>query len=474
MKRNRRAKIVATIGPASSTRQTIKALFEAGVDVFRLNFSHGTHEEHEQRIEYIRQLEPEYGRPTTVLMDLQGPKLRIGTFEAAVGVELVPGQTFILDLADAVGSAFRVSLPHPEIFQARMAAGSELLLDDGRIRLEVMEAHAERIVTRVADGGRLTGRKGVNVPHVVLPLSPLTAKDRLDLDFGLRLGVDWMALSFVQCAADIRELRRLVGDRAWVVAKIEKPLALACVAEIVAEADGIMVARGDLGVELPPERVPVAQRTILREARRRGRPVIVATQMLESMVHMPVPTRAEASDVATAIYEGADAVMLSAESASGRYPLQAVRMMDKIIQEVEADCDYLEAMNRPAARDGEPSAPSALCLSLKTVVEVLKVPCTVTYTDSGATCLRAARERLQSMILSVTPRLETARRLGLVWGVHSVTSGNVQDVVEMSAKACSIAAAEGFASKGDLVPILAGLPFGGPGTTNLLRIATVT
>lgn len=474
MKRNRRAKIVATVGPSSTAYATLEALFVAGVDVFRLNFSHGTHAEHQQRMHAIRQLEAVYGRPTTVLMDLQGPKLRIGTFLEESGITLVAGQTFRLDLDPAAGTTVRVNLPHPEIFKAHMIPGTTLLLDDGRINLEVVAAGHDFLLTTVIDGGRLTARKGVNVPHIVLPLSPLTQKDRDDLAFGLTLGVDWIALSFVQRAEDLQELRDIVGQRAWLMAKIEKPSALEDLHRIITVADGIMVARGDLGVELPPERVPVVQRAVMRAARHQGKPVIVATQMLESMISAPVPTRAEASDVATAIYEGADAVMLSAETASGHYPVKTVQIMDRIIQEVEADPGYLGShMPLHVPEDIDRSAPSALCMSLKMVAEVLKVPCTVTYTDSGATCLRTARERLKSTIVSLTPKLQTARRLGLVWGVYSVKSDDVCDVDEMSHKACRIAAEEGFAKTGDFVSIAAGMPFGEPGNTNMLRIATV-
>ncbi|HNG49202.1 MAG TPA: pyruvate kinase, partial [Plasticicumulans sp.] len=346
MHRLRNAKIVATLGPASSAPDTIRALFDAGADVFRLNFSHGSHEDHRARLERIRAIERETGRPVGVLADLQGPKLRVGTF-AHGPVTLAEGAAFRLDLErDRPGDAGRVAMPHPEIFAA-LTEGAELLLDDGRLRLRVERCGPGYADTRVIAGGLLSERKGVNVPDVVLPLSALTAKDRADLDFALELGVDWIALSFVQRAADLDELRALVRGRAGLVAKLEKPAAIASLDAIVAASDALMVARGDLGVELPPEQVPAIQKRIVRACRRAGKPVIVATQMLESMVGAPVPTRAEASDVATAIYDGADAVMLSAESASGRFPLEAVAMMDRIIARTEADPE-----GRAASGDG--------------------------------------------------------------------------------------------------------------------------
>jgi len=470
MKRNRKSKIVATLGPSSSSPEMIRALFEAGVDVFRLNFSHGTHDDHRQRFEAIRALEAVYNRPTTVLLDLQGPKLRIGQFEAE-STTLVAGQSFRLDQDPAPGTNQRVELPHPEIYQANMRPGAVLLLDDGRVRLEVVASAPSHIDTRVVVGGILSTRKGVNVPDAILPLSALTPKDIDDLEFGLSLGVDWVALSFVQRASDIDDLRARVGDRAWLIAKIEKPKALESIAEIVRAADAVMVARGDLGVELPPQKVPVAQRAIIRECRQLGRPVIVATQMLESMISAPIPTRAEASDVATAIYEGADAVMLSGETAMGEHPLEAVSIMAHIIAEVEADATHLSAQDavRPMM-DANPSIADALALSLREVARALNIPCAVTYTDSGATCLSAARERLRSNILALTPKLTTARRLGLVWGTHCVQTQGVDNVDDMTDTACAIARAEGLAASGDTLSITAGLPFGEAGSTNLLRM----
>lgn len=468
--RQRHAKIVATLGPASSSLHMIGALFDAGVDVFRLNLRHGTHAQHEERLDLIREVERERVRPIGVLIDLQGPKLRVGTFVNGP-VTLVPGAAFRLDLTDQPGNAKRAYLPHPEIFSA-LKPGTNLLLDDGKIRLQVIQCGADFAETRVVVGGILSERKGVNVPDVVLPLSALTEKDRRDLEFGLELGVDWLALSFVQRPEDVDEGRKLARGRAAIMTKLEKPSPVDRLDEIIDRSDAIMVARGDLGVELPAEKVPGIQRQVVRSCRRVGKPVIVATQMSESMISAPVPTRAEVSDVATAIYDGADAVMLSAESASGNFPIEAVTMMDRIAGEVESDPHYrqsLEASRTPAA----PTSADAICAAMRQVAGLLPVAVTVTYTTSGSTSLCAARERPESPILSMTLSLATARRLTLVWGVHSVHTQDVSDVAEMVESACRAALTQGYAATGDTKVITAGMPFGTPGATNLLRIAQV-
>ena len=471
MRRYRNAKIVATLGPASSDRSAIEALFEAGADVFRLNFSHGTHEDHQKRLATIRDIERERGRPIGVMLDLQGPKLRIGTF-ASGPVQLTEGDSFRLDLNSKLpGDATRASLPHPEIFAA-LQDGTNLLLDDGRIRLRV-ESHGKDFAeTRVVTGGELSERKGVNVPDVVLPLSALTAKDRQDLDFGLTLGVDWIALSFVQRPEDIVEVKAIVKGRAALIAKLEKPAAIQCLDAIAEEADAVMVARGDLGVEMPAEQVPSLQKLIVRACRKAGKPVIVATQMLESMVAAPVPTRAEASDVATAIYDGADAVMLSAESASGKYPVEAVRMMDSIITRTEADPHYDEAISASHTAP-RPQMADAIGFAMRHVASLLGVPAAVAYTSSGYSALRMARERPQVPILGMTPRMSTARRLAMAWGVHSVLCHEVMDVPEMTALASLTVRKEGFGEVGQSIVISAGLPFNESGTTNLVRIAQI-
>jgi len=471
MRQRKHAKIVATLGPASDDLATLRALFDAGADVFRLNFSHGTHADHRRRLELVRQVEAERGRPIAVLLDLQGPKLRIATFRDG-GVDLPEGAPFRLDLDTTTeGDASRVALPHPEIFAA-LAPGADLLLDDGRIRLRVERCGADVADTRVVNGGRLSDRKGVNVPGVVLPLSALTAKDRRDLDFGLGLGIDWVALSFVQRPEDIAEVRALAGDRVGIVAKLEKPAAIDCLDAIVAVTDAVMVARGDLGVEVPAEQVPSIQKRIVQACRRTGKPVIVATQMLESMVGAPVPTRAEASDVATAIYEGADAVMLSAESASGRYPVEAVRIMSRIIAHTEGDPEYRTAIDASRSPPHAVAA-DAIGQAARHVASLLQAACTVAYTSSGYSALRLARERPWAPIVGMTPRIETARRLALVWGVFAVVSDEVDSVAGMTDAACRTVAAEGFGQPGDTVVISAGLPFSTAGTTNLLRIAQV-
>jgi len=471
MHRNRNAKIVATLGPASTDRETIKALFEAGADVFRLNFSHGTHADHKDRLDTIRAVERETGRPIGVLLDLQGPKLRVGTF-ASGPIQLIEGAGFRLDLdREKPGDQTRVSMPHPEIFRA-LTEGTDLLLDDGRVRLRVKRCAADFAETIVIAGGTLSDRKGVNVPGVVLPLSALTEKDRIDLDYGLTLGIDWIALSFVQRAEDIVEIKKIVKGRAGIIAKLEKPAAISSLDAIVEECDAVMVARGDLGVEMPPEQVPAIQKRIVRACRNAGKPVIVATQMLESMVAAPVPTRAEASDVATAIYDGADAVMLSAESASGKYPVEAVRMMDSIITQTEADPHYREAIDAFQTPSRQDKA-DAIGAAVRHVASLLQVVATVAYTSSGYSALRMARERPHAPIIGMTPRVATARRLTLAWGVHAVLCHEVVDVPEMSEVACDTARKEGFGQIGQTIVIAAGMPFGTSGTTNLLRIAQI-
>ena len=472
MHRNRKAKIVATVGPASTDSATLEAMFRAGADVFRLNFSHGTHDDHKRRFDILRALERSLNRPIGILLDLQGPKLRIGTFAEGKAV-LEAGASFRLDLErDQPGDGTRIALPHPEIFAA-LEPGARLLLDDGRIELRVDRFSNEHADTTVINGGVLSDRKGVNVPGVVLPLSAMTEKDRADLAFGLSLGVDWIALSFVQRAEDIHEIRAIVQGRAGIVAKLEKPAAVRQLEAIVEAADAIMVARGDLGVEMPAEQVPAIQKRIVRVCRRLGKPVIVATQMLESMVGAPVPTRAEASDVATAIYDGVDAVMLSAESASGKYPLEAVTMMHNIIVQTEADPHYFESMEASQS-PARAEIADAIGLAMRSVAHLLDVAATVAYTSSGYSALRLARERPRAPIIGMTPRLATARSLALVWGVHAVLTHDVAAVAEMAEFACTTALREGLAASGHTIVIAAGMPFGAPGNTNLLHIATLT
>lgn len=470
MRRTRNAKIVATLGPASSDKEVVRGLFMAGVDVFRLNFSHGTADDHRARFAVLRELEKETGRPIGILADLQGPKLRVGVFEDGP-IMLAEGQPFRLDLDVAPGNTKRARLPHPEIFAA-LVPGAELLLDDGKLRLEVVSCGPDFAETRVVIGGKLSERKGVNVPGVVLPITALTEKDRRDLALALELGADWIALSFVQRPEDVAEARALIGNRASIISKLEKPSAIERLDEIVALSDAVMVARGDLGVELPAESVPSIQKRIVRSSRRFGKPVVVATQMLESMIDSPVPTRAEASDVATAIYDGADAVMLSAESASGKFPIEAVKMMNSIIEQVEADPQYRQLIDtsHTSARPGGDVA-EAVCCAMRRAVSLLQAATIVCYTSSGHTSLRAARERPESPILSLTPNLATARRLTMAWGVHSVHIPDVTDMDQMTERACETARRDQFAKEGQYIVITAGMPFGTPGTTNLIRIA---
>jgi pyruvate kinase len=468
MRRNRNAKIIATLGPASSTPEQIRALFLAGADLFRLNFSHGTHADHKARYEAIRALEAETGRPIGILMDLQGPKLRVGDFQGGQ-VMLAEGRPFRLDLDPKLGDAARAPLPHPEIFAA-LEPGNDLLLDDGKLRLRVEKVGRDFAETRVVTGGKLSNHKGVNLPDAVLAISALTEKDQRDLAFGLDLGVDWVAISFVQRPDDVAAARKLIAGRAALLSKLEKPAAITRLEEIVDLSDAVMVARGDLGVELHPEDVPAVQKRIVRACRQAGKPVVVATQMLESMVTSPTPTRAEASDVATAVYEGADAVMLSAETAAGQYAEAAVTIMNRIIERVEHDPTYRPIMDA-VHPDPEATTADAITAAARQVAHTVRADAIVTFTTSGSTTLRAARERPDVPILCLTASLATARRLALAWGVHCVHTEDVHSIEEMVSRSCAVAGAQDFARPGSRIVITAGMPFGTPGATNVLRIA---
>ena len=471
---SRKTKIIATLGPASSTAAQIEALARAGADVFRLNFSHGTHADHQARANAIRQVEASIKRPLCILLDLQGPKLRVGQI-ASGKTTLMQGAEFRLDSDPTPGDATRAYLPHPEIFAA-LQPGHHLLIDDGKIKLRVTHVSAGEARTQVVFGGVLSDRKGVNVPDSALAVSALTDKDKSDLAFGLALGVDWVALSFVQSANDVKELRKLVQHRAGIIAKLEKPQALQCLDEIVAEADAVMVARGDLGVEMPPEDVPILQRRIVRACRAAGKPVVVATQMLESMITQATPTRAETSDVATAVYDGVDAVMLSAESASGDYPVEAVSMMARIICQVESDPLQRQTMHAatPARQAGSAQdIAGSIGAAVRSIADVVKVCATVTYTSSGATALRVAHQRPESSILGLSPKQATVRRLCMVWGVKPLQTKDAESVEEMVDTAEQAARTMGYALAGQTLIVVAGMPFGTPGSTNLLRLVAI-
>ena len=470
MRRNRSAKIIATLGPGTSSEAMITALFEAGADVFRLNFSHGTQEDHKRRYEIIRSLETKFERPVGILLDLQGPKLRVGEFKGGK-IMLSPGKKFRLDLNDEMGDENRAPLLHPEVFKA-LEPGTELLLDDGRIRLRVDQCGPDFADTKVMIGGTLSDNKGVNVPSAILDLSSLTEKDLGDLRYGLELGVDWVALSFVQRPEDVAQARKLIAGRAGVMAKLEKPAALEHLDEIVNLSDAIMVARGDLGVEVPPEEVPALQKRIVFACRGAGKPVVVATQMLDSMVQAPTPTRAEASDVATAVYDGTDAVMLSAETAVGEFPVEAVTMMDRIIQQVEKDPHYRKMMEAHRYAP-EATAADAITAAARQVAHTISASVIVTFSSTGSTTLRCARERPVVPVLGLTPRADTARKLALAWGVHSVQTEDLKTFRDMVMVALRVAKQEEFVDVGDPLVITAGVPFGTPGATNILRIAWV-
>ncbi len=470
MKRNRKVKILATLGPSSNDARTIKALFEAGADAFRINMSHTSHEDLQAMVRMIRNIESDCGRPIGVLVDIQGPKLRLGEF-ADGEVELESGQAFTLDLDETPGDRNRVFLPHPEIFQA-LEPGHTILLDDGKVRLRVAEVGDARAVTKVVAGRTLSNRKGVSLPDTTIGSSALTEKDRGDLQAALAEDIDWIALSFIQRPADIAEVRKISGGKVGLMAKIEKPQAVRELDAIIELSDAVMVARGDLGVELPIESVPGIQKRIVRLARNAGKPVVVATQMLESMISAPVPTRAEVSDVATAVFDGTDAVMLSAESAAGDFPLEAVDTMNRIAEQVEREASFDRTIH---AQHIEPEATGAdaITAAARQIAETLSLAAIVCYTSSGSTGIRASRERPAVPIIALSPVPRTARRLSLVWGLHCVISADARDVDDMVDRACQIASSEGFAVPGSRIIVSAGVPFGTPGATNLLWIADV-
>ncbi len=471
MRRLRKVKIVATLGPASDDYEMIRALFEAGADVFRLNMSHGDHAEIGKRHEIIRQIEKDTGRPIAILADLQGPKLRVGQFADSAGIDLQVGQPFRLDLDDAKGDATRVQLPHKEIFDA-LEPGASLLVNDGKIRLKVKDCGRDFADCEVTVGGVISDRKGVNVPDVVLPLAALSEKDRKDLEFVCQLGVDWLALSFVQRPADVKEARDLAQGRAAILSKIEKPAAVKSFDDILAVSDGIMVARGDLGVELPVQNVPPIQKRLVRKCRAVAKPVIVATQMLESMIDSPMPTRAEVSDVATAIYEGTDAIMLSAESAAGDFPIEAVTTMNNVAIEVESDQNYRDII--AAQRGGsKTTVADGIVVAAREIAETTDIKAICCFTQSGTTASLVSRERPHVPIIALTSLQGTARRLCLSWGTHCTVTGEVDRFKSAVVSAARAARKYEFASETDQIVVTAGVPFNQPGTTNILRVAPV-
>jgi pyruvate kinase len=470
MRRRRSVKIVATLGPASSSEEMIARLFDAGTDVFRINMSHTPHDLLRTLHARIRAIEAERNRPIGILVDLQGPKLRLGSF-AKGEITLQAGDAFALDSDPTPGDGSRVYVPHPEIFRSA-EEGHTVLINDGRVRLRVEKPGPDKAKCRVEVGGAMSDRKGISLPQTLLPLTPITDKDRVDLEAALNLDIDWIALSFIQRPEDLAEARKMTRGRAAIMAKIEKPLAIERLDEIIEMSDGLMVARGDLGVELPLERLPGLQKQMIRGCRRAGKPVVVATQMLESMIASPLPTRAEVSDVATAVFEGADAVMLSAESATGKFPVEAVATMNRIGEEIETDPNYpaIIISQRPVP---EATGPDAISAAARSVAETLNLASLVCYTSSGATGLRVARERPSRPIIALTPNAATGRRLALVWGLHCVLTEDAHDETDMVDRACRIAFREEFAAVGQRIIITAGVPFGTPGATNMLRIAFV-
>src|ERR1700683_2186017 len=468
MRRQRRTKVVATLGPASSDRTMIDRLFQAGADVFRINMSHTSHDRMRELVASIRAVESEHNRPIGILVDLQGPKLRLGAFKNDAA-EIDKGQDFVFDTDPTPGDATRVNLPHTEIFAA-IKPGDALLIDDGKLRLKATETSPQRIVAHVEVGGKISNRKGVSLPDTVIPLAALTAKDIADLEAALDAGIDWVALSFIQRPEDVAEAKKITRGRAAVMAKIEKPQAVTRLDDILDLADALMVARGDLGVEMPLEKVPGVQKEMTRACRRAGKPVIVATQMLESMITNPVPTRAEVSDVATAIFDGADAIMLSAESAAGQYPIEAVATMNRIAEQVERDAIYLPSLH-VLHTEPEATGADAIAAAARQVAETLDLAAIVCWTSSGSTGLRVARERPQCPIIAISPIIAAGRKFSVVWGIHTVIAEDAHDQDDMVERACRLAFKEGFAKAGQRIIIVAGVPLGTPGAPHMMRIA---
>ena len=470
MLRKRNTKIIATLGPSSSSPLKIHSLFQAGADIFRLNFSHGTHSDHRKRVFHIRQYEKRLGRPIAILGDLQGPKIRIGTFKKK-SITLVNNQKFELDLNPEPGNEKRVFLPHPEIFKS-VKKNTRVLIDDGKILLNIIGVNSEKITTEVLNGGKISNMKGVNIPDTLIKMSSLTKKDIKDLEFCLDLSLDYVALSFVQKAKDLIDLKKHIGSQTGIMAKFEKPLAIKRMDEILFHCDAAMVARGDLGVEMPPEEVPIIQKRIVQSCRDFGKPVVVATQMLDSMINSPSPTRAEASDVATAVFDAADSLMLSAETASGKFPVQSVQIMDRIIRGVENDDSYRQILESKKITLEETTS-DAISSAASQVVKTVLAKAIFTYTRSGATAKRAARERPTVPIIGLSPDRITARQLALIWGVHTIHALEPKSFSGMIENACDLAKKEGIVKRGDYVVVTAGAPIGVSGSTNNLRIAKI-
>ena len=470
MLRKRNTKIIATLGPSSSSPLKIHSLFQAGADIFRLNFSHGTHEDHRKRVFHIRQYEKRLGRPIAILGDLQGPKIRIGVFKKSY-IILKNNQRFVLDLNPKEGDQNRVFLPHKEIFKS-VKKNNKILIDDGKIVLNIDKVLSDQIITEVLVGGKISNKKGVNIPETFIKMSSLTEKDVRDLKFCLDLSLDYIALSFVQKAKDINDLKKYVGNQTGIMAKFEKPLAIKNMDEILQHCDAAMVARGDLGVEMPPEEVPIIQKKIVQSCRDFGIPVVVATQMLDSMIESPSPTRAEASDVATAVFDAADCLMLSAETASGKFPVESVEIMDRIIRGVENDNSYRQILESKQIKLEETTS-DAISSAASQVVKTVLAKAIFTYTRSGATAKRAARERPTVPIIGLSPERITARQLALIWGVHTIHALEPKSFSGMIDNACELAKKEGIVKKGDYVVITAGAPIGVSGSTNNLRIAKI-
>ena len=469
IKNYRKTKILATIGPSSEKITKIEKLISSGVDAFRINCSHTTESQFESYIKNIRKVEKKLKKPIGILIDLQGPKLRIGEIEN--NIPLKRGQKLLFINSKKSSKSNEVPLPEEKVFKS-IKVNHPIFIDDGKIKLKVLKVYKNIIETKVLLEGVLKSKKGINLPETVLKNSALTSKDKKNVKKGIELGVDWIALSFIQSPEDIKDLRKICKKNVSIMAKIEKPTALNHINKITELADGLMIARGDLGVELPIQDVPSWQKRIIREARMQGKPVVVSTQMLESMITSKTPTRAEVSDVATAVFEGSDAVMLSAESAIGDNPELAVKMMDKIAHSVEKNPNYSSILSAQLEETPD-STPDAIATAARSLASELNSPIIVCYTESGSTGIKVSRVRPKQMILTVTPIIKTARKLTLVWGVKCIVQKDANNLEQMIRMTKAYSKKEKIIKIGEKMVITAGLPLKKLGTTNLIRVIKV-
>ena len=471
----KKTKIVATLGPGCSSKTMLQRLIKAGVNVFRINFSHATYDEADRHIDLIRSLNQELDTNVAILADLQGPKIRVGKMED--GVVFKKGDEFTLSTTkEIIGNKTKASLSYKD-FPKDVKKGDRVLIDDGKLIFEVISTNKkDEVKLRNIQGGKLSSKKGVNLPNTKISTPTLTKKDKKDLMYAISKELDWIALSFVRNQSDLIKLKEIIeaksNHRIPIIAKIEKPEAIENIDEIIKNCDGIMVARGDLGVETNPEDVPIHQRTMVAACRKFGKPCIVATQMLESMIDSPTPTRAEASDVATAVFQGVDAVMLSAESAAGNYPKESVEMMNKIIKRVESDPKYLANIQNYNLNMVKTSTEAIATAALE-VATIAECNCIATFSQSGRSVLRVARMRPDVTLIGLTTNKKVARQNALTWGTFMDVVDQISSSTEMVDRACKIAKVRKILKHGEKIIITAGVPFGKVGNTNILRIAKI-